>query len=172
MTYKAPPPVVDWQRGDCLKIRWKVLAISLLAALAAGGLGALLGGGMERYASLEQPPLSPPGWLFPLVWTLLYLMMGAAAARVYCLSAPEEEKRGALRLYAAQLAANALWPGLFFGLGLYWGAAAWLAALLALVVWTALRFKRLDDLAGLLLAPYALWCAFALYLNLGVAALN
>ena len=71
-----------------------------------------------------------------------------------------------------QLLANALWPGLFFGLGLYWGAAAWLAMLLALVLWTWSRFKRLDDLAGILMIPYALWCAFALYLNIGIAVLN
>ncbi len=155
-----------------LKLKWKPLLVSVLLALAAGALGALLGGGMDSYTGLSRPPLSPPGWLFPAVWTLLYVLMGAAAARVYCLRGPAGERRGALRLYAAQLAANALWPGLFFGLGLYWGAAAWLAALLALVIWTWARFRRLDDLAGLLMAPYVLWCAFALYLNLGVAALN
>ncbi len=155
-----------------LKLRWKPLIVSLLLALLAGGLGALLGGGMDSYEALSRPPLSPPGWLFPVVWTLLYLMMGAAAYRIYVLRYPVAERRGALRLYAVQLLANALWPGLFFGLGLYWGAAAWLAMLLALVLWTWSRFKRLDDLAGILMIPYALWCAFALYLNTGIAVLN
>ena len=155
-----------------LKIRWKPLILSILLALAAGGLGALLGGGMADYASMEQPPLSPPGWVFPVVWSVLYVLMGAAAYRVSALSAPTEAKRGALRLYAAQLVVNALWPGLFFGLGLYWAAAVWLGVLIALAVLTWSRFRRLDDLAGLLLVPYLLWCAFALYLNLGAAALN
>ena len=87
-------------------------------------------------------------------------------------SIPAAARRRALRLYAAQLAVNALWPGLFFGLGLYWAAAVWLGVLIALVVMCESAFRRLDDLAGLLLIPYLLWCAFALYLNIGVAALN
>lgn len=155
-----------------LKKPWKPLVLSLLLAPAVGALGALLGGGMQSYEGMERPPLSPPGWVFPVVWTLLYLMMGLAAWRVWALHGVREARASALRLYALQLAVNALWPGLFFGLELYWAAAVWLALLLALVVCTAARFRRLDDAAGLLLAPYALWCAFALYLNLGAAALN
>ena len=94
-----------------MKLRWKPLIVSLLLALLAGGLGALLGGGMDSYEALSRPPLSPPGWLFPVVWTLLYLMMGAAAYRIYVLRYPVAERRGALRLYAVQLLANAMWPG-------------------------------------------------------------
>ena len=156
-----------------LKHKWKGLLASLALALAAGGVGALLSGGMGEFDSAAKPPLTPPGWVFPAVWTLLYLCMGTAAWRIWELRCGDRElRRSSLRLYAAQLAANALWPALFFGLGLYWAAAVWLAALLALVVWTLLAFRRLDDLAVILMAPYALWCAFALYLNIGVAALN
>ena len=155
-----------------MKLRWKPLFVSILAALAAGGAGALLGGGMGSFEALAKPPLSPPGWVFPAVWALLYIMMAAAAWRIYLLHGPAAARRRALRLYAAQLAVNALWPGLFFGLGLYWAAAVWLGVLIALVVMCESAFRRLDDLAGLLLIPYLLWCAFALYLNIGVAALN
>ena len=155
-----------------MKIRWKPLIVSLLLALAAGGIGALLGGGMESYDGLERPPLSPPGWLFPVVWTILYLMMGAAAWRISESGGPAGERRAALRIYALQLAVNALWPGLFFGLGLYWAAAVWLAVLIALIAITISRSRRLDDLAGILLGPYLIWCVFALYLNLGTAILN
>lgn len=155
-----------------LKVRWKALTAALAIPLAAGGLSALLSGGMDVYAELNRPPLSPPGWLFPVVWTLLYLMMGLASYRVCVLRYPVRERREALRLYALQLLVNALWPPLFFRFWLYWAAAVWLAVLTALVAMTLARFRRLDDLAGLLLWPYLLWCCFALYLNAGVALLN
>lgn len=155
-----------------MKIRWKPFIIALAVPLLAGGLGALLAGGMDSFEALEKPPLSPPGWLFPAAWTLLYLMMGAASYRVYVLRYPVSERRGALRLYAAQLAVNLLWPVLFFRFGLYWAAAVWLLVLIVLIAMTYAKFKRLDDLAALLLAPYILWCLFALYLNAGVAVLN
>ncbi len=159
-------------RGDILKRHWKSLIAALAIPLLAGGLAALLAGGMESFSYLVKPPLSPPGWLFPVVWTLLYLMMGFASWRVYVLSCPAGERRAALKLYAVQLAVNALWPWLFFRLGLYSVSTVWLAALLVLVLCTMGKFKRLDDLAGLLMIPYALWCAFALYLNIGITVLN
>ena len=155
-----------------LKIRVKALITALAVPLLAGGLGALLAGGMESYEELARPPLSPPGWLFPVVWTLLYIMMGAASYRVYVLRWPVDARRSALRLYALQLAVNALWPLLFFRFSLWWASAVWLVLLIALVAMTEAAFKRLDDLAALLLAPYLLWCIFALYLNAGVALLN
>lgn len=148
----------------------------MLAALAIplifGGLGALLAGGMGDFEQLVKPPLTPPGWVFPAVWTLLYLAMGWASGRVYLLHRPVRARNKALRMYAVQLVMNALWPPLFFGLGLYWLSALWLAVLTVLVIMTARAFGKLDDLAGLLLVPYAAWCLFALYLNIGVALLN
>lgn len=156
-----------------MKAHWKSLIVALLLPLALGGLSAWLTlGSMEDFAALSQPPLSPPGWLFPVVWTLLYLMMGAASWRVYVLRYPVRARGSALKLYGVQLVMNALWPLLFFRFGLYWAAAVWLAVLIVLVALTLSRFRRLDDLAGLLLWPYLIWCVFALYLNLGVAILN
>ena len=155
-----------------MRVKWKPLIVSVLLALAAGGIGALLGGGMDSYAELIQPPLSPPGWVFPVVWTILYILMGVAAYRVYEITGHAAARRTALRLYALQLVVNALWPGFFFGLGLFWAAAVWLGILCVLVAMTMSKFRALDDLAGMLLAPYMLWCVFALYLNLGVAILN
>ncbi len=156
-----------------MKAHWKSLIVAPLLPLALGGLSAwLTSGSMEDFAALSQPPLSPPGWLFPVVWTLLYLMMGAASWRVYVLRYPVQARGSALKLYGVQLVMNALWPLLFFRFGLYWAAAVWLAVLIVLVALTLSRFRRLDDLAGLLLWPYLIWCVFALYLNLGVAILN
>ena len=82
----------------------------MLAALAIpllfGGLGALLAGGMGDFEQLAKPPLTPPGWVFPLVWTLLYLAMGWASGRVYLIRHPVQVRRRALKLYAVQLVMN------------------------------------------------------------------
>ena len=141
--------------------------------LTVGGLAALLtGGGMKAFASLNQPPLSPPGWLFPVVWTALYLAMGWASFRVLVSGTPEGEKKRALRLYGLQLLANFLWPLLFFGLRWYLVSFFWLVVLWVLIFNTMLSFARLDSLAGDLLFPYLLWTTFALYLNFGIHVLN
>ena len=121
---------------------------------------------------LEQPPLSPPGWLFPVAWSLLYVLMGAASYLVLSSAAPLYERRRALKLYAVQLVVNVLWPPIFFGLGLYLAALLWLALLWVLALITALRFRRVSRPAACLLAPYIVWLTFAAYLNLGVWLLN
>ena len=99
-----------------MKPDWKKLLICLGIPLAVGGLSALISGGMGSYGNFVQPPLSPPGWLFPLVWTILYLLMGYASYRILTSGAPEAEKRSVLLFYGAQLALNFLWSPIFFGL--------------------------------------------------------
>ena len=128
-----------------MKINWKKLLLCLALPLAVGGLAALLSGGMDIYKELDRPPLSPPGWVFPIVWSILYLL---------------------------QLAANFLWPLLFFG-GQMYLAALVLLTLLWLLIFLAIRgFSAVDERAGDLLIPYLLWVSFAWYLNLGVFLLN
>lgn len=126
--------------------------------------------GMKEFASLKQPPLSPPGWLFPIVWTLLYTLMGISAARVYL--ADSAETPTALRIWAAQLIVNAFWSPIFFALELRLVAFVWLLILIALVVWMIIRFKRIDEPSGNLQFPYLAWLLFAAYLNFGVFILN
>lgn len=156
-----------------MKQNTKKLLLCLGLPLAVGGLAALLtGGGMKDFASLNQPPLSPPGWLFPVVWTVLYLAMGWASFRVLAFGRPDGERKGALRLYGLQLAANFLWPLLFFGLQWQLISFFWLIGLWILVLNTMLSFARLDSLAGDLLFPYLLWITFAGYLNFGIYVLN
>ena len=151
----------------------KALIICLLIPLVVGGLAAWLTmDSMAQFAALAQPPLSPPGWVFPVVWTILYLLMGWASFLIWKSGAPQAAKRRALGPYGVQLAVNFVWPLLFFRAGLYGFALIWLVILLVLVAETMLAFGRIDRRAAWLLAPYLLWLLFAAYLNAGVWLLN
>lgn len=151
--------------------KWK-LVLCIAIPLGVGGLSALLSGGMSAYQELNQPPLSPPGWVFPVVWTVLYILMGIASWLVAKSDAPKEERAKALLLYGAQLAANFLWPLLFFGGRMYLAALIELIVLWVLIFLTLRRFSSIKELAGDLMIPYLLWVSFAAYLNLGVFLLN
>ena len=132
--------------------------------LAVGGAAAVLTmDAMAQYSALPQPPFAPPAWVFPAVWTELYLLMGAASRRVYRLGT--QESRNALMLYYVQLAAHFVWPLLYFRAQEYEVAFWWLLLLLALVLAALSAFFRLDKAAGRLLMPYAAWLLFAAYLN-------
>ena len=149
----------------------KALAASILIAEAVGALSALfVRGETGWYKELYRPPAAPPSWLFPVVWSILFLLMGIAAYRIYLVRSPQRNE--ALWLYGIGLLVNFLWPLFFFRLKLLGFSAIWLALLLVLVLWTWRRFYTLDRPAGNLLIPYLLWLAFALYLNIGVWALN
>nr|WP_300186236.1 TspO/MBR family protein [uncultured Agathobaculum sp.] len=150
-----------------------VWVIGLGLPLAVGGLAAWLTmGSMAVYGALVQPPLSPPSWVFPVVWSILYLLMGAASVLVWKSDVPQEEKQRALRLYAVQLAVNFVWPLLFFRAGWYGTAMLWLFLLIALVLATMAAFRKISPLAAKLLIPYVMWLLFAAYLNVAVWWLN
>ena len=157
----------------CLKINKKLLIICLVIPLAVGGIAALLtGSGMDTFETLNQPPLSPPGWLFPVVWTILYILMGIASYLVLTTGKSQESIRQALILYGIQLAFNFLWPIFFFSLSAYLFAFIWLVALLLLIIATTVSFYHISDIAGYLMIPYLIWVTFAGYLNLGIYQLN
>lgn len=156
-----------------MKINFKKLIVCILIPLAVGALSALLsGGGMADFGSVTKPPLSPPGWLFPIVWTILYSLMGIASYLVSEAYAPADEKQNAFELYAAQLILNFFWSIIFFRFDLYFVAFVWLLALLALIILTTISFYRISKTAGILMIPYILWVTFAGYLTLGIAILN
>lgn len=155
-----------------MNIDWKKLIPNLALPLAVGGLSSLLSGGMALYSQLNQPPLSPPGWIFPVVWTVLYLLMGYAAYLVQVSGQEPALIRKALIPYWLQLAANFLWPLLFFRGQLYLTALLWLVVLWVLIYLTIRSFSKVSERAGDLLIPYILWVTFAFYLNLGVYLLN
>ena len=151
----------------------KKLIFCLLLPLAVGALAALLTrDAMTQFDALNKPPLSPPAWLFPVVWTVLYLLMGLASYFMLQSDGSAEEKRTAWVLYCAQLGVNFVWPLIFFGLAWYLVAFFWLLLLWFLVYLTANVFSKLRSLAGWLLLPYLLWVTFAGYLNLTISLLN
>lgn len=150
-----------------------VWIIGLALPLAVGGLaGRLTMGSMATYGALVQPPLAPPPWVFPIVWAVLYVLMGIASVLVWKADVPQEEKKRALTWYGAQLAANFVWPLLFFNSGLYGIALIWLVLLLALVAATIAAFWKISPTAAWLLVPYVLWLLFAAYLNTAIWLLN
>ena len=155
-----------------MKTNRKKLIICLAIPLAVGGLAALLSGGMRTEHTLNQPPLSPPGWVFPVVWSILYLLMGYASYRILTSDADPDAIRKALTLYFIQLTLNFLWPLVFFGLQQYFAAFLLLLVLWVFIYLTMYSFGKIDDTAQNLLIPYLLWGTFAGYLNLGVALLN
>ena len=146
--------------------------ISWVIPLAVGGLATLLSGGTDLYRTINQPPLSPPAWVFPLVWSALYIAMGEAAYRVLTSGADKGQIKKALIAYGVQLFLNFLWPLFFFGGKMYLTAFIILIILWVAVFITTRRFSRIDENAGDLLLPYLLWVTFAGYLNLGVFLLN
>lgn len=144
----------------------KPLTVSLLISLGTGVIaGFLTSGSMEKYKEMYRPPLSPPGWVFPIAWLILYTLMGIAAYRIYM----KNPKAESLKLYLIQLAVNFLWPIIFFNLGWQLFAAAWILLLWYLVFVLIKEFARIDRGAAKLLIPYLIWLTFAAYLNIVIA---
>jgi len=152
---------------------WKAYAFWILFTEVVG----LLSGWLTRESTqiytrvIEQPPLSPPAILFPIVWTVLYLLMGISAARV-SLQEPSPERSRGLNLFVAQLIVNFFWSPIFFNAKAYGFALLWLILLWVLVFAMIRSFRKTDPLAALLQIPYLLWLTFAAYLNAGVWLLN
>ena len=151
-------------------IHWKNLITAVAIPLAVGGLSAWITmDGMKAFETVNQPPLTPPMWLFPVVWSILFVLMGIAS---YLVVMQKGEDTKALTLYAVQLIFNFFWSIWFFNLGWYLFAFLWLVALWILILATTVAFYRISKPAAWLMLPYLVWVAFAGYLNLGVWWLN
>jgi len=152
----------------------KPYIISVAIALGVGGISALVtSGGMDIYESINTPALAPPSWLFPVVWTVLFILMGISAALVYeDKNAAMTDKKDALKVYVAQLIFNFLWSIIFFNLRAYFFAFLWLLLLWALILAMIIRFAKIRGVAGYLQIPYLLWVTFAGYLNFMIFILN
>lgn len=156
-----------------LKQNWKTYLISILIAEAVGGLSGWLARDAIKLFNntVAQPPLSPPQLVFPIVWGILYLLMGFSAARIYLKPQSTDRTKG-LNLYVAQLIVNFFWTLLFFNAQAFGFAFAWILLLWLLVLWMILTFRKIDPLAAWAQIPYLLWLTFAAYLNFGVWLLN
>lgn len=154
------------------KTNWKALIISVLISLGIGALsGFLTSDGVQAYQIYKQePPLSPPPAAFPIVWTVLYLLMGVSAYLVYNEHAFDGGK--ALLIYGLQLLVNFFWPIFFFNLQWYLFAFVWIVFLWVLIVLMIREFFKINKAAAWLQIPYLLWVTFAAYLNFAAYLLN
>ena len=144
----------------------KPYIISVLIALAVGGLSALLTmGNMDIYDQIIKPSFAPPGIVFPIVWAILYVLMGISSARIYI-------KGGNLFYYTIQLILNFFWSIIFFNLNAFLLAFVWLVILWIFILLMIISFFRTDKLAAYLQIPYLLWVTFAGWLTLMVYMLN
>lgn len=151
---------------------WKPYVFFIALSEAVGALaGFLTRNGMAAYELLEKPPLTPPDIVFPIVWGILYALMGIGAARIY-LAPPSDDRTYSLKLFYLQLAANFLWSLIFFNLQAFGFAFFWLLFLWLLIFLMIRSFAKVDKIAARLQIPYLIWVTFAGYLNLMVWILN
>lgn len=152
-------------------IKLKPLLINLLISVGTGALAGILTMGTSKiYGSLTKPSFAPPSYLFPIVWTILFILMGISAYLVYMTDSPA--KGTALKIYLAQLAVNFLWSIIFFSLNAYFFAFIWLVLLWVLIIFMLYYFYTVNPVAAYLQIPYFLWVTFAGVLNFSVAMLN
>lgn len=149
------------------------LIISILITLGGGFvISKFISGSTEGYESLNKPWFSPPAWVFATVWTILYILMGIAAYRIYQRYEEGEKAKGTLLIYGLQLILNFAWSFIFFYFKLYGLAFIELIILLILIIITTIKFFRFDKISGLLMIPYVAWVSFAGVLNFFIWMLN
>ena len=154
-------------------IKVKNLLISIAISLGTGLLAAALTReSMTMYMQFVKPPLSPPAWLFPVVWTILYILMGISSYIIYESQASADEKEKALSIYIFQLFFNFLWSIVFFNFRSYLLAFVIIIVLWLLIIAMIVSFNKISKLASRLQIPYLLWVTFAAYLNLAIYLLN
>ena len=154
---------------------WKKIkpyVISVLIAFAVGGLAALLTkDSMSMYEEISKPALTPPGWIFPVAWGILYTLMGISAAIVYINSRRKILGTG-LGCYIVSLGFNFLWTIIFFNLKMFLLSFVWLVVLWLLIICTISGYAKVSKKAAFLQIPYLLWVTFAGYLNFMIYTLN
>ena len=153
------------------RINLKRLLISLVISLGTGLLSGLISmSGMDSFETVVQPPLAPPAFLFPIVWTILYILMGISSYIVW--ESDSENKQKALAVYGLQLAVNFFWSIIFFNYQAYLFALIWIILLWVLIIIMIYEFSKVSKLSAILQIPYLLWVTFATYLTFGIFLLN
>ena len=148
----------------------KVLIISIIIPILVGVIGNLLGNADMGFDLVKKPSFNPPGIIFPIVWTILYILMGISSYIVY--TSDSKYKNSALRIYALQLIVNMLWTFFFFNLKWYLFSFLWIILLIVLVIIMIYRFIKINKLSGYIQIPYLLWLIFASILNFSIFILN
>lgn len=155
-------------------MKWKALrpyVVSVVLVLALSGIvGWITSDAMGLYEAAAKSPLTPPSSIFPIVWTILYILMGVGAAMVWRTDFPGRNR--ALKVYGLQLLVNLIWSILFFNLQMYGFAFFWLLLLLVLIAVMIGLFWRVSPTAAILQIPYLIWVAFASYLAYSIWVLN
>ena len=152
----------------------KPYIISIAIALLIGGLSALLTrNNMNIYAQISTPPFAPPGFLFPIVWAILYVLMGISSAMIFkSEEATSQERLSALFTYGLSLFVNFFWSIIFFNMRSYLLAFAWIVLLWVLIIKTVREYYKINKTAAYLQIPYLLWVTFAAVLNFSIYLLN
>ena len=151
-----------------MKNKW-ILAKNIILPIALGGLVGLIISQFMDYNTLQKPPLSPPGFIFGIVWSILYLLMGIAYGILVYKGKSDAEVS---KIYLTQLIVNLIWPILFFVFKLRLFSSIWIIILLILVISMVIKFYKKDKIIGYSQIPYLLWIMLATYLNIGVHILN
>lgn len=163
--------------GSIFKVNGNFNFLALLKniILPVGGaiiVGLMTKGGMNIYNSLKKPIITPPSIVFPIVWTILYVLMGIAAYRIYMNNRSGRDDKGAYFYYLIQLSINFLWSFIFFNFRLYGISFILIIVLLVLIIITTIKFFKNDKLSGFLMIPYILWVSFASVLTFFIYMLN
>lgn len=154
------------------KINLKMLILYIVFALVAGGIGALLGGNMDNFEEVNKPWFSPPAIVFPIVWTILFVLMGISSYLVCANNTDKKFKKRACFIYLLQLTVNVLWSLFFFRLRWYFFSFIWVLLLLLFIIFMIVKFYKIKPLAGYLQIPYLIWTTFAAILTYSIYTLN
>ncbi len=171
---QTKPRVKHWYRHDLDKKQLWIWAICTIGiALLTGGLASLLGGNMDHFEAHTLPPLTPPTIVFPIVWGILYILIGVSAFIVFVSKTQTKQTlKWDMIWFGINLALNAIWPLLFYRLDLLIISTILCGLVFISAIITCFRFYYRNTVGGLLYTPYILWLLFAFYLNLGITLLN
>ena len=160
--------------SEICSINMRCVLIGALAVLFCGILSAFAGGSTSSYRELELPALAPPAFVFPIVWTVLYILIGGAAGAIACACgrAYESDKYRGMLFFVIMMVFNFIWSPLFFGAGAYFAAFVAILMMIILTFFIIYYFGRIYKSAAAVMVIYLLWLFFAAYLNLAVIILN
>ena len=149
-----------------------VFILSIILTLAAGGISAWLSGNMTSFEQIRKPFLTPPSALFPIVWTVLYVLMAVGVSIIITSGGDDNEKGLCITIYVIQLLFNFMWSIWFFKINAFLFAFIWFCIMLGFIIAMTVCFLKISKIAAYIQIPYIIWTAFAGYLNFAVYLIN